>query len=429
MSRPVSQSTRALSWTRARSTPPCSIWTGVVTRTATLHAATWRKLFDAFLRRRAETKGEAVPALRRGAATSRTYVDGKPRHEGIRSFLASRGVTLPEGQPDDRADRETVFGLGARKNQMFRQALGRSGVEVFESSLELIRRLREAGLKTAAVTSSKNAAAVIEAAGLADLFRRMCRRCRSGAPGAERQARAGHLRVRRPAPRRRRQARHRGGGCDRRRGGDPGRGLRPRRRRRSSRAGRRPAPARRLARRAGSGGAADRPGGAGRTHGPARRPPAAAPEWLLVEEGFTLTREHELESIFAIGNGHLGSRGSLAEGSGMSLARHFRSRSLRCAAGSDARPCHPAGLGEALHDHRGPASPTGYGQDPQAPPDARHAAGDSLARVATRGRRRSDHPTAGAASCLPGRPAPPDPVGCGGARELQRDRKPGRSSR
>jgi len=309
---------------------------GVVTRTATLHAATWRKLFDAFLRRRAETKGEAFRPFD-VERDYRTYVDGKPRHEGIRSFLASRGVTLPEGQPDDRADRETVFGLGARKNQMFRQALGRSGVEVFESSLELIRRLREAGLKTAAVTSSKNAAAVIEAAGLADLFDA----CVDGVE-AERQGLNG-----KPAPDTFVYA-------ARLLGVDAKRAI-----------GVEDAIAGVEAIRAAGYGlvvGVDRAGQAAvlRQHGaslvvrdlgelrivpaapaaPMGLPaaPSAAPEWLLVEEGFTLTREHELESIFAIGNGHLGSRGSLAEGSGMSSPATF------VAGAFDAQPGATPGL-------------------------------------------------------------------------------------
>ena len=294
---------------------------GVVTRTATLHATTWRQLFDDFLRRRAETKGEAFRPFD-VERDYRTYVDGKPRHDGIRSFLASRGVTLPEGKPDDPADRETVFGLGARKNQLFREALARSGVEVFESSVELIRELREAGLKTAAVTSSKNAAAVIAAAGLADLFDA----CVDGVE-AERQGLKG-----KPAPDIFMYA-------ARLLGVDAKRAM-----------GVEDALAGVEAIRAAGYGlvvGVDRAGQAAalRQHGatlvvqdlgelrivpaapaaPMGLPaaPSAAAEWSLVEEGFTLTREHELESIFAIGNGYLGSRGSLAEGSGMSAPATF----------------------------------------------------------------------------------------------------------
>jgi beta-phosphoglucomutase family hydrolase len=309
---------------------------GVVTRTATLHATTWRQLFDDFLRRRAETKGEVFRPFD-VERDYRTYVDGKPRHDGIRSFLASRRVTLPEGKPDDPADRETVFGLGARKNQLFREALALSGVEVFESSVELIRELREAGLKTAAVTSSKNAAAVIAAAGLADLFDA----CVDGVE-AERQGLKG-----KPAPDIFMYA-------ARLLGVDAKRAM-----------GVEDALAGVEAIRAAGYGlvvGVDRAGQAAalRQHGatlvvrdlrelrivpappvapmglPAAPSPAA--EWLLVEEGFTLTREHELESIFAIGNGHLGSRGSLAEGSGMSAPATF------VAGAFDAQPGPTPGL-------------------------------------------------------------------------------------
>lgn len=309
---------------------------GVVTRTATLHATTWRQLFDDFLRRRAETKGEVFRPFD-VERDYRTYVDGKPRHDGIRSFLASRRVTLPEGKPDDPADRETVFGLGARKNQLFREALALSGVEVFESSVELIRELREAGLKTAAVTSSKNAAAVIEAAGLAAMFDA----CVDGVE-AEHQGLKG-----KPAPDTFLHAARLLGVDARRALGveDSLAGVE-------------------AIRAAGYGlvVGVDRAGQAAalRQHGatlvvrdlrelrivpappvapmglPAAPSPAA--EWLLVEEGFTLTREHELESIFAIGNGHLGSRGSLAEGSRMSAPATF------VAGAFDAQPGPTPGL-------------------------------------------------------------------------------------
>ncbi len=305
---------------------------GVVTRTATLHAATWRQLFDDFLRRRAEAGGEAFrPFDMEG--DYRRDVDGKPRHDGIRSFLASRGITLPEGRPDDGPDRETVFGLGARKNGLFREALARSGVEVFEGSVAFIRRLRDEGLKTAAVSSSKNAAAVLDAAGLADLFD-----IRVDGLESERLGLRG-----KPAPDTFVHA-------ARVLGVDAARAL-----------GVEDALAGVEAIRAAGYGLVvgiDRSGQAAalREHGaglvvqdlaqlqivsapPTRdqRPATGGPpgwmslpavptregEWLIVEEGFTLTREHELESIFAIGNGHLGSRASLAEGSAMSAPATF----------------------------------------------------------------------------------------------------------
>jgi len=305
---------------------------GVVTRTATLHAATWRALFDDVLRGRAQAGGEAFRPFD-ADGDYRRYVDGKPRHDGIRSFLASRGITLPEGGPDDGPGRQTVFGLGARKNALFREALARSGVEVFEDSVAFIRRLRAAGLKTAAVSSSKNARAVLDAAGLADLFD-----IRVDGLESERLGLRG-----KPAPDTFLHA-------ARALGVDPARAL-----------GVEDALAGVEAIRAAGYGlvlGVDRSGrtAALRAHGAGlvvqdlgqlrivSAPPAAdrrrasdgppggwslpaiptrEAAWLLVEDGFTLTREHELESIFAIGNGHLGSRASLAEGSAMSAPATF----------------------------------------------------------------------------------------------------------
>lgn len=142
---------------------------GVVTRTAAVHAAAWKELFDAFLAHRAaRTQGTFQPFD--VEHDYRRYVDGKPRYEGVQSFLESRGIRLPYGQPDDPPDRETIYGLGNRKNQLFRDQLTKGGVAVFEGSVVLIRRLREVGLKTAVVTSSRNAAAVLAAARLTALF-------------------------------------------------------------------------------------------------------------------------------------------------------------------------------------------------------------------------------------------------------------------
>jgi trehalose-phosphatase len=142
---------------------------GVVTRTATVHAAAWKALFDAFLERRAARTGVAFRPFD-AEVDYRRYVDGKPRYEGVRSFLESRGIDLPYGSPDDPPDRETICGLGNRKNEFFHARLAQGGVELFDSSVALIRRLREEGLKTALVSSSKNATAVLAAAGLTDLF-------------------------------------------------------------------------------------------------------------------------------------------------------------------------------------------------------------------------------------------------------------------
>jgi trehalose-phosphatase len=142
---------------------------GVVTRTAKQHAAVWQELFDGYLRRRAAR--ENVPAQPFDVDRDyRRYVDGKPRHEGVESFLRSRAINLPYGDPADGPDDETICGLGNKKNQIFLRLLKSQGVEVFDSAVALIRRLRGHGFKTAIVSSSKNCAAVLEAADLADLF-------------------------------------------------------------------------------------------------------------------------------------------------------------------------------------------------------------------------------------------------------------------
>lgn len=142
---------------------------GVITRTARVHAAAWKRLFDDFLRARADRM--AVPFQPFDVDTDYPrYVDGKPRFDGVASFLQSRGIELPWGEPGDSEDAATIYGLGNRKNRYFHEHLAREGVEVFESSVRLLHALRRAGIKTALVSSSRNAAAVLEAAGLVDLF-------------------------------------------------------------------------------------------------------------------------------------------------------------------------------------------------------------------------------------------------------------------
>jgi alpha,alpha-trehalase len=138
---------------------------GVVTRTAGLHAKAWKRLFDDYLSRRSE------PFRPFDADTEyRRFVDGKPRYEGVRSFLESRGITLPYGDPSDPPDRETICGLGNRKNAFFQEVLARDGVEVFEGSVVFIRDLKAKGVKTALVSSSKNTKAVLAAARLTNIF-------------------------------------------------------------------------------------------------------------------------------------------------------------------------------------------------------------------------------------------------------------------
>ncbi|MGD8617373.1 MAG: trehalose-phosphatase, partial [Gammaproteobacteria bacterium] len=143
---------------------------GVVTRTALLHARAWKRIFDDYLARRSDKAGNRHYRPFDSDEDYRRYVDGKPRYEGVESFLASRNIELPYGAPTDGPDEETVCGLGNRKNALFRELLQHEGAEVYASSIALIRRLREAGFLTAVVSSSRNCAAVLHSVGAEDLF-------------------------------------------------------------------------------------------------------------------------------------------------------------------------------------------------------------------------------------------------------------------
>jgi beta-phosphoglucomutase family hydrolase len=137
---------------------------GVLTRTATVHMAAWKRTFDAYLR--AEHPGEREFSQ----DDYNDFVDGKPRLDGIRDFLASRGITLPEGAPDDPADALTVNGLGTRKNELLLRELDEHGVEVYDGSRRYLEAVKRAGLATAVVTASANGEQVVAAAGLAHLL-------------------------------------------------------------------------------------------------------------------------------------------------------------------------------------------------------------------------------------------------------------------
>jgi beta-phosphoglucomutase family hydrolase len=138
---------------------------GVLTRTATLHAAAWKEMFDAFLAGRGEPFTPFDEHL-----DYEQHVDGKARLAGVRDFLASRGITLPEGEPDDPPGRQTVAGLASRKNELVLDLLHTRGVDAYEGSVSYVRAVRDAGLPRAVVSSSRNCAEVLAAAGLEELF-------------------------------------------------------------------------------------------------------------------------------------------------------------------------------------------------------------------------------------------------------------------
>ncbi len=142
---------------------------GVLTQTARVHAAAWQEMFDSFLRERAARTGEPFVPFD-PVADYTAYVDGKPRYDGVRSFLAARGIRLPEGNPSDPPSAETVYGLGNRKNELVLALLKRDGVQVFEGSVRYVRAARDAALHRAVVSASANCRDVLEAAGIEDLF-------------------------------------------------------------------------------------------------------------------------------------------------------------------------------------------------------------------------------------------------------------------
>jgi alpha,alpha-trehalase len=141
---------------------------GVITDTAGVHAEAWKRLFDDVLRSRADEEGTSFEPFDIERDYLR-YVDGKARHDGVRSFLESRGITLPEGADDDPPEAETVHGLGTRKNGYFLAAI-EDGVDEFPSAVALLEDLRAAGVATAIISASRNAAGVLDAAGVAGLF-------------------------------------------------------------------------------------------------------------------------------------------------------------------------------------------------------------------------------------------------------------------
>jgi beta-phosphoglucomutase family hydrolase len=142
---------------------------GVITRTAGLHAAAWAEAFDALLRARVARTGEPFVAFD-PVRDYELYVDGRPRADGARQFLVSRGIDLPEGTPDDPPDAETVEGVARRKDELVHRLIQKRGVAAFEDSVRYVRAARDVGLRTAIVSSSRHCREVLEAAAISDLF-------------------------------------------------------------------------------------------------------------------------------------------------------------------------------------------------------------------------------------------------------------------
>jgi beta-phosphoglucomutase family hydrolase len=142
---------------------------GVLTQTAKVHAEAWKQTFDEYLHQRADRGDEQFKEFDK-VADYDEYVDGKPRYDGVRSFLQSRGIQLPEGDHDDPPSKETVCGIGNRKNELVLKLISEQGVEAYDGSVAFVKAAREAGLRRAVVSSSANCKDVLIAAGIEDLF-------------------------------------------------------------------------------------------------------------------------------------------------------------------------------------------------------------------------------------------------------------------
>jgi beta-phosphoglucomutase family hydrolase len=142
---------------------------GVLTQTAKVHAAAWKQMFDEYLHQRSERTGEPFRAFDTKEDYD-AYVDGKPRYDGVRSFLQSRGIELPQGTPEDPPGAETVDGLGNRKNELVLKLIHDHGVQAYEGSVRYVHAVRGTGLPRAVVSSSANCRDVLHAAGIEDLF-------------------------------------------------------------------------------------------------------------------------------------------------------------------------------------------------------------------------------------------------------------------
>ncbi|MHA6249158.1 beta-phosphoglucomutase family hydrolase [Pontibacter sp. CAU 1760] len=142
---------------------------GVITQTARLHAAAWKKMFDAYLRQRGQQDAKNYAPLEI-ATDYRQHIDGIPRYDGVRNFLQSRGILLPEGTAADTPDMETVAGLGNRKNEFFQELMQAQGVEVYPDTLAFLKKRKAEGYRLAVISASKNCRSILAAAGVADMF-------------------------------------------------------------------------------------------------------------------------------------------------------------------------------------------------------------------------------------------------------------------
>jgi beta-phosphoglucomutase family hydrolase len=142
---------------------------GVVTKTAAVHSLAWKKMFDEYLRYRASAYSEPFREFTH-VGDYLSYVDGRPRYQGVDTFLKSRGIHIPFGSPEDEPKKETVCGLGNRKNEFFNRVLEEEGVGLYESTVKLVEQMLRRGVKVGLATSSRNCAAVLEKAGITHLF-------------------------------------------------------------------------------------------------------------------------------------------------------------------------------------------------------------------------------------------------------------------
>ncbi len=142
---------------------------GVITKTAVVHSLAWKKMFDEYLLYREKKYNESFREFTH-AEDYLSYVDGRPRYKGVEAFLLSRGIHIPAGEPDDDPVAETICGLGNRKNEFFNNVLDEDGVEVYDSTIKLIKELQDKKVRIGVATSSKNCLVILQKAGITDMF-------------------------------------------------------------------------------------------------------------------------------------------------------------------------------------------------------------------------------------------------------------------